>query len=51
MATYTTKTYFLHLSDEAVTDDRQLPNGTYIKAADNNEHLNVLPCGLQPQLV
>ena len=39
MATYTTKTYFLHLSDEAVTDDRQLTNGTHIKAADNNEHL------------
>ena len=39
MVTNTTKTYYLHLCDEPMTDDLQLPNGTNIKAAENNEHL------------
>ena len=39
MVTNTTKTYYLHLCDEPMTGEIQLPNGTNIKAAENNEHL------------
>ena len=39
MVTNTIKTYYLHLCDEPWTEDLQLPNGTIIKPAKNNEHL------------